>query len=128
MKIAVCSQNRKEVTGHAGKCRKFWIYNIDNGQIAKKALIELPKEQSLHELAHSPVNDTTFVHPAYAADVLITGGMGMGLFNRLSMVGTKGIVTPEKDPDKAVGLFLEGNLPEEGPHQHGHGHGSWSRT
>ncbi|KAA3629023.1 MAG: nitrogen fixation protein [Bacteroidetes bacterium] len=122
MKIAVCSQNRKEVTGHAGRCRKFWVYNIGNNQISEKELIELPKEQSLRELAQSPVNDPTFIHPAYAADVLITGGMGMGLFNRLGLAGTKGIVTTEKDPDSAVNLFLNGKLPMEEPHRHGHGH------
>lgn len=26
MKIAVASQNRKDITGHTGRCRKFWIY------------------------------------------------------------------------------------------------------
>ena len=122
MKIAVCSQNRKEVTGHAGKCRKFWIYEIKDKEVNKKELLELPIEQSLHQLAHSPVNDPTFTHPAYEADVLITGGMGMGLFNRLNMAETRGIITPEKDPDKAVALFLKGNLPVEEPHRHGHGH------
>ncbi|MCX7144523.1 MAG: ArsR family transcriptional regulator [Proteobacteria bacterium] len=28
MTIAVTSQDRKTITGHAGKCRKFWIYDI----------------------------------------------------------------------------------------------------
>jgi predicted Fe-Mo cluster-binding NifX family protein len=123
MKIAVCSQNRKEVTGHAGKCRKFWIYEIENNRVGKKELLELPREQSLHELANSPVNDPTFVHPAYAADVLISGGMGFGLVNRLQMTNTRGIITSEKDPDKAVELFLNDQLPTEAPHRHGHGHG-----
>lgn len=118
MKIAVCSQNKKEVTGHAGRCRKFWIYQIDHNQISEKELIELPREQSLRELAQSPVNDPTYIHPAYAADVLITGGMGMGLFNRLGLAETKGIVTPEKDPDRAVTLFLKGELPVDEPHRH----------
>lgn len=122
MKIAVCSQNKKEVTGHAGRCRKFWIYQIENERINHKDLLELPREQSLRELAQSPVNDPTFVHPAYEADVLITGGMGMGLFNRLGMAGTKGVVTTEKDPDKAVELFLEGKLPTEEPHRLGRDH------
>lgn len=121
MKIAVCSQNRKEVTGHAGKCRKFWIFNIENDSVTRKELVELPIEQSLHELGHNHT-DPAFVHPAFAADVLIAGGMGFGLFNRLQMNGTRGVVTPEKDPDKAVEDFLNGTLTEEAPHAHGHGH------
>ncbi len=30
MKIAVTSQNRKTITDHAGKCRKFWLFDIDD--------------------------------------------------------------------------------------------------
>ena len=33
MQIAVTSQNRKTVTEHAGKCRKFWIYDIKTGRV-----------------------------------------------------------------------------------------------
>jgi predicted Fe-Mo cluster-binding NifX family protein len=49
MKIAVASQNRKGITGHTGRCRKFWIFQIGNAAIAAKELLELPKEQSLHD-------------------------------------------------------------------------------
>ena len=122
MKIAVCSQNKKEVTGHAGKCRKFWVYEIENNRVNNKELLELSREQSLHQLAQSPVNDPAFLHPVYAVDVLITGGMGFGLFNRLQMNNTRGIITSEKDPDKAVDLYLNDKLPMEEPHSHGHGH------
>ncbi len=41
MKIAVTSQNRKTITGHAGKCRKFWTYEIDHKEIVNKTLLEL---------------------------------------------------------------------------------------
>jgi predicted Fe-Mo cluster-binding NifX family protein len=30
MKIAVTSQNRKTITSHAGKCRKFWVYEVED--------------------------------------------------------------------------------------------------
>ena len=36
MKIAVTSQNRKTVTGHAGKCRKFWIYEVEGSAVISK--------------------------------------------------------------------------------------------
>jgi hypothetical protein len=49
MKIAVTSQNRKTVTGHAAKCRKFWLYRIEADQVEDKTLLELPKEQAFHE-------------------------------------------------------------------------------
>ena len=27
MQIAISSQNRKTISGHAGKCRNFWTYS-----------------------------------------------------------------------------------------------------
>jgi len=126
MKIAVTSQNRHEITGHAGKCRKFWIYDVVEGlpgEIKGKELLELPKEQSLHE--HRGPN-----HPVLdAVQVLISGGMGQGMQRRLTGYGIRGIITQETDPDTAIRAFLEGSLTEEASgcsdhdHEHGDGHG-----
>ncbi len=114
MKIAVTSQNKREVTGHAGKCRKFWIYETEN--IGEKILLELPKEQCFHESSpHAP-------HPLDDVQVLITGGMGAGLIRRLEVKGIEGIVTSEKSPDKAVAAYLDGSLERLAPHEHGHAH------
>lgn len=33
MKIAITSLNRKRITEHAGRCRKFWIFMIDENSI-----------------------------------------------------------------------------------------------
>ncbi|NJM12271.1 MAG: nitrogen fixation protein [Synechococcaceae cyanobacterium SM1_2_3] len=115
MKIAVASQNRRDITEHAGRCRKFWIYQIAEQQIMGKALLELPLEQSFHESSpHDP-------HPLDEAQVLIAGGMGDGLRRRLEVRGIIGIVTPETDPDRAVAAYLNGSLivgPSK-PHAHG---------
>lgn len=103
-KIAVTSQNRKTVTEHAGKCRKFWIYDVNAGRVTGKALLELPIEQSLHE---SPSGQA---HPLDAVDVLITAGIGSGLQQRLLQRGIESIVTSEEDPDQAVAVFLADEL------------------
>jgi predicted Fe-Mo cluster-binding NifX family protein len=119
MNIAATSQNRKAVTGHAGKCRKFWVYEIEGGQVKNKTLLELAKEQSFHESHGGP-------HPLDSVNVLISGGMGGGLRSRLAQRGVEALVTTETDPDRAVAAYLEGTLPE-GPAQandsHGHNHG-----
>ena len=121
MKIAVTSQDRKTITEHAGQCRKFWIYEIDDKKIVKKALLELPKEQSFHE-SHgaSP-------HPLDGIKVLISGGAGAGLIRRLNIMGIQGLVTAETEPDSAVAHFLNGTLKldqsgcHEGHGEHHHG-------
>jgi predicted Fe-Mo cluster-binding NifX family protein len=112
MKIAVTSQNRREITGHAGKCRKFWIYEITENKINKKTLLELPKEQSFHE--SSPQTP----HPLDDIQVLIVGGMGRGLARRISMKGIESIVTSEKEPDKAIEAYLDGSLKRLESHEH----------
>jgi predicted Fe-Mo cluster-binding NifX family protein len=119
MKIAVASQNRREITGHAGRCRKYWIYDIDDQQTTNKVLLELPKEQSFHE------SSPQAAHPLDEVTVLISGGMGQGMLRRLATKGIIGIVTEEKEPDAAVSAYLAGRLQTVGAEQgchHDHGH------
>jgi predicted Fe-Mo cluster-binding NifX family protein len=114
MKIAVASQNRKTVTGHAGKCRKFWVFEVDAKAIVNKSLLDLPIEQSLHAFRGPGP------HPLQGAKALITGGMGDGLARRLAGMGIEALVTSEVDPDQAAAAWLAGTLPLGQPHAHGH--------
>ncbi len=116
MKIAITSQNRKTITGHAGKCRKFWVYEVEGTVVKDKTLLELPREQSFHE-SHGADN-----HPLDDVNVLITGGMGMGLAQRLKQKGILAVATSESDPDRAVAAWLAGTLPETEPELHGQSH------
>jgi predicted Fe-Mo cluster-binding NifX family protein len=119
MRIAVASQNRKTVTGHAGKCRKFWIYQIADNAITTRELLELPIEQSFHE------SDPARPHPLDGIDVLICGGMGQGLRERLKQKDILGVATSETDLERAIASWLDGTLPEarQEDHDHGHDHG-----
>ena len=104
MKIAVTSQNRKNITEHAGRCRNFWVFTTQDAAITAKELLELPKEQSFHESsAHEP-------HPLDDIDVFITAEMGSGMVRRLARKGIKGLITKETDPETAVLLYLKGEL------------------
>ena len=100
LRIAVSSQNRKTVTDHAGRCRKFWVYEVRQNKVDNKILRELTLEQTLHS---SPLGDD---HPLDDVHVLITAGMSPFLYQRLQRGGIKGFVTEEADPDKAVQLLL----------------------
>jgi predicted Fe-Mo cluster-binding NifX family protein len=118
MKIAVASQNRRAITGHTGRCRKFWIYDIDHeSKILGKQLMELVRSQSFHESSpHDP-------HPLQAVQVLISGGMGQGMQRRLAAMGIEAVVTGHSDPDVAVSAWLNGSLevlPVDSGHDHPH--------
>jgi predicted Fe-Mo cluster-binding NifX family protein len=122
IKIAVTSQNRKTITGHAGKCRKFWVYDVANREVTTKNLLELPIEQSFHESDHAAP------HPLDGVNVLICGGLGSGLQNRLKQKGILAVATAATDPDQAVAAWLAGTLVKLAPdahdgHKHGQGHG-----
>jgi predicted Fe-Mo cluster-binding NifX family protein len=116
MKIAVASQNRRTITEHAGRCRKFWIYEIEQGEVSRKAILELPKEQSFHDSSpHEP-------HPLDDVQVLISRGMGQGLMHRLAARGIQGVITAETEPDQAVAAYLDGTLLPGSPCSQAHGH------
>lgn len=118
MKIAVSSQNQTQVTGHLGRCQKFWIYEVENHTIQGKEPLQITKDLSFHE--SSPKDP----HPLDTVQVLISGGMGQGLARRLASKGIQPLITTETDPDTAVMAYLAGTLatltPEE-HHQREHG-------
>ena len=105
MKLAVASQNRREVTGHTGRCRRFWIYDITGGgAIAGKRLLEIGRTGTFHESSpHDP-------HALDNVAVLISGGMGQGVRRRLAARGIEAVETDTTDPDSAVHAWLNGTL------------------
>lgn len=76
MKIAITSQNKKHITAHAGKCRKFWLLDIVDNELVSKELIELPKEASIRASGQLP-------EELQGIDKFITSGMGDGMKRRL---------------------------------------------
>jgi predicted Fe-Mo cluster-binding NifX family protein len=101
LRIAVSSQDRRTITGHAGRCRKFWVYEIRGNRVENKTLRELAPAQTLHS---SPPGDG---HPLDDVHVMITAGMSPFLYQRLQQGGIRPFVTEETDPDEAVRMLLE---------------------
>ena len=120
MKIAFTSQNSREITGHAGKTSRFLVYTLDNNQkVVSKETVELDKKDILHIRFHESA-DPYAAHPIFEVDYLITGGAGQGFVSRLAGQSVQVLITPVKDPDDALELFLENNLPVHSPHNHSH--------
>ncbi len=112
MHIAVTSQNRHSITGHAGKCRNFWVYDIEQGHIKGKQLLELPITTTLHAQHHA------LPEPLAGINVLISGGMGAGLYQRLTQSGILPVITIEENPDRAIAAFLANALEHLPPQSH----------
>ena len=113
MKIGVTSQNFRTITGHAGKTRRFLIYEPgDTGDPVEVDRLDLPREMAMHEFRGEH-------HPVFGLDVLITGGCGEGFVRRLAQQGVQVIATGETDPLTAVKQVLQGTpLPPPVPHHH----------
>jgi predicted Fe-Mo cluster-binding NifX family protein len=110
MIIAVTSQNFRNITGHAGKARRFIIYNANNAdEIIEIDRLELPIEMLLH--TH---NDSH--HPIDVADTLITSDCNKFFVEKMARRKIKVLKTCEKDPLQAILLVINGEeLPRPEP-------------
>ena len=103
MKVAVSSQNNITITPHAGRCRRFWIYEVDDRRIIDGSIVEIAVAETLHAAIAMPA-------ALQGISVLISGSMGRGLVDRLAGLGLRGVITREIDPERAVLAFLNGTL------------------
>jgi predicted Fe-Mo cluster-binding NifX family protein len=111
VKVGVTSQNFRNITGHAGKTRRFLVYETRESNVSEIERLDLPKEMAMHEFrgVHHPLDDL---------DALITGGCGEGFVRRMSTRGVRVVATSEKDPMKAVRDLVSGRpLPRPLSHE-----------
>jgi len=117
VRIAITSQNFKTITGHAGKTRRFLIFEAQPGADPVEVdRLDLPRELSFHEFAGGP-------HPVDGTDALLTGGAGEGFVRKMAERGIRVVVTGETDPLRAVNELLQGRVVPPVPHEHDHGCG-----
>ena len=133
MRVAVASQNFRTVTPHAGKTRRWIVFEARPGAAPEEVeRLDLAKDQALHEVpADAP-------HPLDAVDAVIAGSCGPGFVRRMARRGVAVATTDaEKDlsPAEAARRLADGELAPRDPdtaeaghghgdgHRHGHGHG-----
>jgi predicted Fe-Mo cluster-binding NifX family protein len=139
MKIAVTSQNFRTVTGHAGRARRFLIYDAEPGaEPIEVARLDLPKELAMHEF-HGAGGERP--HPTDGVEVILSQGFGDGFARRMAQRGIAVFATEETDPAEAVKAYLASvqassealAAPSRGcghghahgrAHRHQHGHGA----
>ncbi|SDW93028.1 Predicted Fe-Mo cluster-binding protein, NifX family [Lutibacter oricola] len=116
--VAITAQNRKEVFDHAGKCRNFLIYQLKDNKLVSKNLLELKKEETLHEFFHADQNVEEVKNPLLGVNILLTGGIGSGAIQKLGKFGVAAHIIEEKDPDLAIEKLLNGTLAAKKPAEH----------
>lgn len=117
MRIAFTSQNLRSITGHAGKSRRFIVYEMTpNQEPAEVERLDLPKAMSLHDYHGDD-------HPLFGLglDLIVTGGAGAGFMQRMARQGIEVLATAETDINEVLRALATGTpLPAAAPHEHRH--------
>jgi len=102
MKIAVTSQNFRTVTNHAGRARRFIVFEVGEGkEVTEISRLDLPLEMAFANFhGDGP-------HPVDVADVIISESFGPGFVKRMEARGIVASLTDKSDPVAAVRDFLE---------------------
>lgn len=112
MKFAVASQNFCNITPHAGKTRRFLLFEATpGGEPVETGRLDLAKEMAIHEFGGGP-------HPLDEVQVIIAGSAGPGFVARMKERGITAVATTESDPRTAVSAYLAGTLMPAAPHDH----------
>ena len=105
MKIAVTSQNFRTVTGHAGRARRFLIYDVQPGAATSECgRLDLPLEQSFHEMGG------VGTHPVDGVDVIISASFGGHFVETMAQRGILTATTDKESPIEAVRDYLARRL------------------
>lgn len=105
MKIAVTSPNGKTISGHAGRCPGFLIYEIDDNADLHKSHLKLTKEQVFRKLAGQLTDYPE--HPLQGIDLLVTQSIGEGLKSKLRLNDIEVLQTSENNPDDVINSLIQ---------------------
>ena len=123
LKVAVASENGETLSGHAGTCRKYIIYHLENGEISHKELLELAPSEIFRKVFHDP-EMKGYAHPLYEVDYVLVTAIGMNGTRKLKRRGVQALLVAEaENPDVVVRKLISGSLETYQPHEHSHGHG-----
>lgn len=120
-KIALTFQDKQTVSGHAGHCNYFLIYDIDDNGTYQSQELVLSDEQTLHNVLHDSAQPHS---PLFDVDMLLVESIGMGAIQKLAQHHVAAHIIREKDPETAIQKLVQGTLEAyapEGAHHHGHG-------
>ena len=109
IKVAITSQNKRTITKHAGECRNFLIYTIEDEKVISKEVLSLESNRTLKYTFHEDPSEIPF-NPIYETDILLSGSIGKSGVNKLTMNNVAAYVIQEKDPDVAIEKLLNGTL------------------
>lgn len=111
MRIAVASSDFHSVSGHAGRAKRWLLFQIQpDGGFAAPERVELPGDQVFHY-----VEENGAPHPLDGIDAIITLSAGDGFIKHMEKRGAVVALTAEKDAETAVRGYLDQTLSNPKP-------------
>lgn len=107
MKIAIVSDDQVNISHHFGKAHGFVVCSIEDNKVTGK---EYRENIGKNTGQCGSCNHAAMINNVKDCDVVISYGMGHGIYADLLDKGIKPIVTDENTIDEALGRFLEGHL------------------
>jgi len=107
MKIAVASDNEKEIAHHFGKAKGFVIFEIENNVPNR---LEYRENIGKSKGFCGSCNHPAMIKNIQDCDLVISYGMGRRIYEDLEAGNIKAHVTSETDVDSAVKQYLAGIL------------------
>ncbi|MFC2062687.1 NifB/NifX family molybdenum-iron cluster-binding protein [Chloroflexota bacterium] len=125
MKIAVATEDDKNISQHFGRAPFYVVVTIEDGQItntetrakaryhtfAGRHRTDLTPGEKHGYNTGSEVRHAGIIENIIDCQVLIAGGMGQGAYDSLQNSNIKPIITDAETIDEALKLYLEDKLP-----------------
>ena len=98
MKIGIATTDYTKISGHAGRARKWLVFESEMGEPTQ---VELTSEQVFH---HHPDGAP---HPLDGIEIILAHSAGDGFLARMKARGIEVCLTAEIDPIKAVADYRD---------------------
>jgi predicted Fe-Mo cluster-binding NifX family protein len=112
MKIAIASDDGKNISSHFGKTRGFVVFEVEGKEVKAREYRlntftgHARGGEGMHNIDHhGPILDAL-----KDCNVVISCGMGRRIYDDLRAAGIESFITDEINVDNALKLYLEGSL------------------
>jgi predicted Fe-Mo cluster-binding NifX family protein len=109
MKIAVPTDDGKRIAEHFGRARSFVIFEVNNGEVVSKEIIE---SNAPHARGEHGQGRGWFMDALRGCEVVIAAGMGRRAIVHFQEAGIKPVFTEVADAEQAVKAYVSGTLAE----------------
>ena len=122
MKIATITEDGKTISQHFGRAPYYLVLTIEDGKVVNREMREKlghgqfgGHSEEAHGHRHgndetSHAKHTSMAEAISDCKIVLCGGMGMGAYESMRLLGITPIVTDIKEIDEAIRSYLDDKL------------------